>query len=124
MGCGGSRADAIEPRYYESWTRETESTWLTNTDSESPPEPCGAEPGSRELGAGRAGAYYPLSGSSHVAVVLLVNCQHFPGEPSGGLPANTCCAGSMNFCHSRLSDSESLTGEKVNKLSWSCSADC
>ncbi|XP_074880477.1 brain and acute leukemia cytoplasmic protein [Buteo buteo] len=37
MGCGGSRADAIEPRYYESWTRETESTWLTNTDSESPP---------------------------------------------------------------------------------------
>ncbi|KAG2464971.1 BAALC protein, partial [Polypterus senegalus] len=34
MGCGGSRADAIEPRYYESWTRETESTWLTNTDTE------------------------------------------------------------------------------------------
>lgn len=33
MGCGGSRADAIiEPRYHESWTRETESTWLTNTD--------------------------------------------------------------------------------------------
>uniref|UniRef100_A0A4W4FYR3 BAALC binder of MAP3K1 and KLF4 b n=1 Tax=Electrophorus electricus TaxID=8005 RepID=A0A4W4FYR3_ELEEL len=29
MGCGGSRADAIEPRYQESWTRETESTWLT-----------------------------------------------------------------------------------------------
>ncbi|XP_052560731.1 brain and acute leukemia cytoplasmic protein isoform X1 [Tympanuchus pallidicinctus] len=55
MGCGGSRADAIEPRYYESWTRETESTWLTNTDSESPPEPGGADPGSRELGAGRAG---------------------------------------------------------------------
>ncbi|OXB57788.1 hypothetical protein ASZ78_011738 [Callipepla squamata] len=54
MGCGGSRADAIEPRYYESWTRETESTWLTNTDSESPQEPGGAEPGSREPGAGRA----------------------------------------------------------------------
>ncbi|XP_012724022.2 brain and acute leukemia cytoplasmic protein isoform X2 [Fundulus heteroclitus] len=37
MGCGGSRADAIiEPRYHESWTRETESTWLTNTDVESP----------------------------------------------------------------------------------------
>ncbi|NXC50562.1 BAALC protein, partial [Penelope pileata] len=54
MGCGGSRADAIEPRYYESWTRETESTWLTNTDSESPQEPGGAEPGGRELGAGRA----------------------------------------------------------------------
>ncbi|XP_067837562.1 brain and acute leukemia cytoplasmic protein-like [Heptranchias perlo] len=36
MGCGGSRADAIEPRYYESWTRETESTWLTNTDTDTP----------------------------------------------------------------------------------------
>lgn len=37
MGCGGSRADAIiEPRYHESWTRETESTWLTNTDVETP----------------------------------------------------------------------------------------
>ncbi|CAB1449659.1 unnamed protein product [Pleuronectes platessa] len=37
MGCGGSRADAIiEPRYHESWTRETESTWLTNTDIETP----------------------------------------------------------------------------------------
>ncbi|XP_061520957.1 brain and acute leukemia cytoplasmic protein [Phycodurus eques] len=41
MGCGGSRADAIiEPRYHESWTRETESTWLTNTDVE-PPLPVG-----------------------------------------------------------------------------------
>uniref|UniRef100_A0A3Q3LX56 BAALC binder of MAP3K1 and KLF4 b n=1 Tax=Mastacembelus armatus TaxID=205130 RepID=A0A3Q3LX56_9TELE len=40
MGCGGSRADAIiEPRYHESWTRETESTWLTNTDVETPPSP-------------------------------------------------------------------------------------
>uniref|UniRef100_A0A672YTK5 BAALC binder of MAP3K1 and KLF4 b n=1 Tax=Sphaeramia orbicularis TaxID=375764 RepID=A0A672YTK5_9TELE len=37
MGCGGSRADAIiEPRYHESWTRETESTWLTNTDVDTP----------------------------------------------------------------------------------------
>ncbi|RVE66478.1 hypothetical protein OJAV_G00107990 [Oryzias javanicus] len=37
MGCGGSRADAIiEPRYHESWTRETESTWLTNTDVDIP----------------------------------------------------------------------------------------
>ncbi|NXX17292.1 BAALC protein, partial [Podargus strigoides] len=56
MGCGGSRADAIEPRYYESWTRETESTWLTNTDSESPPQEGGsAEAGGREPGAPRAG---------------------------------------------------------------------
>ncbi|KAM6086996.1 brain and acute leukemia cytoplasmic protein [Chlamydotis macqueenii] len=50
MGCGGSRADAIEPRYYESWTRETESTWLTNTDSEGPPQ---------EGGSGGAGAREP-----------------------------------------------------------------
>ncbi|XP_075599677.1 brain and acute leukemia cytoplasmic protein isoform X2 [Balearica regulorum gibbericeps] len=54
MGCGGSRADAIEPRYYESWTRETESTWLTNTDSESPPQEGGsAEAGGREQGGPR-----------------------------------------------------------------------
>ncbi|XP_067253466.1 BAALC binder of MAP3K1 and KLF4 a [Chanodichthys erythropterus] len=32
MGCGGSRSAAIEPRYYES--RDTESTWLTSTDTE------------------------------------------------------------------------------------------
>ncbi|KAM4685771.1 brain and acute leukemia cytoplasmic protein isoform 1-T2 [Amazona ochrocephala] len=51
MGCGGSRADAIEPRYYESWTRETESTWLTSTDSESPPQ----EGGSAETGGPRPG---------------------------------------------------------------------
>ncbi|XP_060760040.1 uncharacterized protein si:ch211-215i13.3 [Neoarius graeffei] len=36
MGCGGSRSDAIEPRHHESWTRETESTWLTSTDAECP----------------------------------------------------------------------------------------
>uniref|UniRef100_A0A8C9G4Z0 BAALC binder of MAP3K1 and KLF4 n=1 Tax=Pavo cristatus TaxID=9049 RepID=A0A8C9G4Z0_PAVCR len=59
MGCGGSRADAIEPRYYESWTRETESTWLTNTDSESPQEPGGAEPAS-PLGV-HAGTGQPCS---------------------------------------------------------------
>ncbi|NXE35048.1 BAALC protein, partial [Ptilorrhoa leucosticta] len=56
MGCGGSRADAIEPRYYESWTRETESTWLTNTDSESPPQEGGSAEGpGREQGAPRPG---------------------------------------------------------------------
>lgn len=36
MGCGGSRTDALEPRYLESWTKETESTWLTSTDNELP----------------------------------------------------------------------------------------
>ncbi|KPP61441.1 brain and acute leukemia cytoplasmic protein-like [Scleropages formosus] len=34
MGCGGSRTDALEPRYPESWTKETESTWLTSTDTD------------------------------------------------------------------------------------------
>ncbi|KAM3928398.1 brain and acute leukemia cytoplasmic protein isoform 2-T2 [Leptodactylus fuscus] len=54
MGCGGSRADAIEPRYYESWTRETESTWLTSTDTEIPPaglgHPCQEDHSSTESG--------------------------------------------------------------------------
>lgn len=45
MGCGGSRADAIEPRYYESWTRETESTWLTYTDSDALPSAAAPDPG-------------------------------------------------------------------------------
>lgn len=63
MGCGGSRADAIEPRYYESWTRETESTWLTNTDSEGPPQEGGsAEAGGREQGAPRPGEWGPAAG--------------------------------------------------------------
>ncbi|XP_036851766.1 brain and acute leukemia cytoplasmic protein isoform X4 [Manis javanica] len=50
MGCGGSRADAIEPRYYESWTRETESTWLTYTDSDSPPSAAAADSGAEAGG--------------------------------------------------------------------------
>uniref|UniRef100_A0A673MQV8 BAALC binder of MAP3K1 and KLF4 b n=1 Tax=Sinocyclocheilus rhinocerous TaxID=307959 RepID=A0A673MQV8_9TELE len=36
MGCGGSRTDVLEPRYMESWTKETESTWLTSTDTDIP----------------------------------------------------------------------------------------
>ena len=36
MGCGGSRTDALEPRYLESWTKETESTWLASTDTDIP----------------------------------------------------------------------------------------
>ncbi|XP_023417402.1 brain and acute leukemia cytoplasmic protein isoform X1 [Cavia porcellus] len=38
MGCGGSRADALEPRYLESWTRDTESTWLTGSDTDAGPD--------------------------------------------------------------------------------------
>uniref|UniRef100_A0A8C4Y2Q8 BAALC binder of MAP3K1 and KLF4 n=1 Tax=Gopherus evgoodei TaxID=1825980 RepID=A0A8C4Y2Q8_9SAUR len=59
MGCGGSRADAIEPRYYESWTRETESTWLTNTDTEPPPPACGHESTRAEAGVRDQGAPHP-----------------------------------------------------------------
>lgn len=54
MGCGGSRADAIEPRYYESWTRETESTWLTYTDSDAPPSSAAPDSGP-EAGGLQAG---------------------------------------------------------------------
>ncbi|MBN3282628.1 BAALC protein, partial [Polyodon spathula] len=36
MGCGGSRTNAIEPRYLESWTKQTESTWLTSTNTDIP----------------------------------------------------------------------------------------
>ncbi|NP_001123441.1 brain and acute leukemia cytoplasmic protein [Sus scrofa] len=54
MGCGGSRADAIEPRYYESWTRETESTWLTYTDSDAPPSNAAPDSGP-EAGGLQAG---------------------------------------------------------------------
>lgn len=50
MGCGGSRADAIEPRYYESWTRETESTWLTYTDSDAPPSNTTPDSGPEAVG--------------------------------------------------------------------------
>ncbi|XP_044933939.1 brain and acute leukemia cytoplasmic protein isoform X2 [Lutra lutra] len=56
MGCGGSRADAIEPRYYESWTRETESTWLTYTDSDAPPSAAATDSGP-EAGGLHAGKY-------------------------------------------------------------------
>ncbi|XP_034018391.1 uncharacterized protein baalcb [Thalassophryne amazonica] len=34
MGCGGSRTDAVDT--LDSWTKETESTWLTSTDADIP----------------------------------------------------------------------------------------
>ncbi|XP_035305532.1 brain and acute leukemia cytoplasmic protein [Cricetulus griseus] len=55
MGCGGSRADAIEPRYYESWTRETESTWLTYTDSDALPSAAATDSGPEAAGGLHAG---------------------------------------------------------------------
>ncbi|KAF5915212.1 brain and acute leukemia cytoplasmic protein [Diceros bicornis minor] len=65
MGCGGSRADAIEPRYYESWTRETESTWLTYTDSDAPPSNAAPDSGP-EAGGLHAGALEEALSSSGV----------------------------------------------------------
>ncbi|KAM4705915.1 brain and acute leukemia cytoplasmic protein [Rhinophrynus dorsalis] len=61
MGCGGSRADAIEPRYYESWTRETESTWLTSTDTEIPQgHPCQEDHSTTESGGrDKRGSIHP-----------------------------------------------------------------
>uniref|UniRef100_A0A8C3ADF6 BAALC binder of MAP3K1 and KLF4 b n=1 Tax=Cyclopterus lumpus TaxID=8103 RepID=A0A8C3ADF6_CYCLU len=52
MGCGGSRTDALEPRYLESWTKETESTWLTSTDTDLPLSHCA------ETGLGSHGNRY------------------------------------------------------------------
>lgn len=53
MGCGGSRADALEPRYLESWTRDTESTWLTGSDTDAGPD--GGERARPRVGMGRSG---------------------------------------------------------------------
>ncbi|XP_036292543.1 brain and acute leukemia cytoplasmic protein isoform X1 [Pipistrellus kuhlii] len=90
MGCGGSRADAIEPRYYESWTRETESTWLTCTDSDPPPSAadCGPEAG------GPAGVLED-------------------GPSSNGVPRSTAPAGISNpekktSCGTQCSNPQSL----------------
>ncbi|XP_006830686.1 PREDICTED: brain and acute leukemia cytoplasmic protein [Chrysochloris asiatica] len=76
MGCGGSRADAIEPRYYESWTRETESTWLTYTDSDAPPSAAAPDTG-------------PESGGLHAGVLE-------DGLSSNGVPRSSVPSGTSN----------------------------
>ncbi|XP_004402383.1 PREDICTED: brain and acute leukemia cytoplasmic protein [Odobenus rosmarus divergens] len=76
MGCGGSRADAIEPRYYESWTRETESTWLTYTDSDAPPSAAATDSG-------------PEAGGLHAGVLE-------DGLSSNGVPRSTAPGGISN----------------------------
>ncbi|NXP25935.1 BAALC protein, partial [Scytalopus superciliaris] len=86
--CGGSRADAIEPRYYESWTRETESTWLTNTDCESPQQEGGAEPGGREQRPG-------LLEDGKLAQT---------GVPTASAPAGTLNAEKRNNCGSQCAN--------------------
>ncbi|XP_028837889.1 BAALC binder of MAP3K1 and KLF4 a [Denticeps clupeoides] len=68
MGCGGSKADTIEPRYYDSWTRETESTWLTNTDTEAGQQ---TAPG----GGGGGGHQRGTSDSASAAKAGATTCQ-------------------------------------------------
>ncbi|KAM9050307.1 brain and acute leukemia cytoplasmic protein isoform 8-T8 [Megaptera novaeangliae] len=76
MGCGGSRADAIEPRYYESWTRETESTWLTYTDSDASPSNATPDSG-------------PEAGGLHAGGLE-------DGVPSNSVPRSTAPSGISN----------------------------
>lgn len=94
MGCGGSRADAIEPRYYESWTRETESTWLTYTDSDTPPS--NAAPDSS-----------PEAGGLHAGVLE-------DGLSSNGVPRSAASGGISNpekkmSCGTQCSNPQSLS---------------
>nr|XP_036851764.1 brain and acute leukemia cytoplasmic protein isoform X5 [Manis javanica] len=85
MGCGGSRADAIEPRYYESWTRETESTWLTYTDSDSPPSAAAADSGA-EAGGLHAGGHEGFSTTATELRAASILFQHRGwGAPEEGL---------------------------------------
>lgn len=94
MGCGGSRADAIEPRYYESWTRETESTWLTYTDSDAPPSAAGPDSG-------------PEAGGLHAGVLE-------DGLPSSAAPPSAAPGGLSNLekklsCGTQCSNPQSLS---------------
>lgn len=110
MGCGGSRADAIEPRYYESWTRETESTWLTYTDSDAQPSAAGPDTG-------------PEAGGLHTGVLE-------DGLSSSGVPRPTAPGGISNQekmmnCGTQCQNSQSLSSgpltQKQNGL-WTTEA--
>ncbi|XP_005316337.2 brain and acute leukemia cytoplasmic protein isoform X1 [Ictidomys tridecemlineatus] len=109
MGCGGSRADAIEPRYYESWTRETESTWLTYTDSDAQPSAAGPDTG-------------PEAGGLHAGVLE-------DGLSSNGVPRPTAPGGISNQekmnCGNQCQNSQSLSSgpltQKQNGL-WTTEA--
>ncbi|XP_003782475.1 brain and acute leukemia cytoplasmic protein [Otolemur garnettii] len=94
MGCGGSRADAIEPRYYESWTRETESTWLTYTDSDTPPSAAAPDSG-------------PEAGGLHAGVLE-------DGLSSNAVPRSTAPGGMSNpekrtSCGTQCPNSQTLS---------------
>ncbi|XP_027548139.1 brain and acute leukemia cytoplasmic protein [Neopelma chrysocephalum] len=114
MGCGGSRADAIEPRYYESWTRETESTWLTNTDSESPQQ----EGGGAELGREQGGPRPGLLEDGKLAQTGLTTAS----APSGTLNTekrNNCgsqCANPM--VHSMGATTQRQNGFRTTESKW------
>lgn len=110
MGCGGSRADAIEPRYYESWTRETESTWLTYTDSDAQPSAAGPDAG-------------PEAGGLHAGVLE-------DGLSSNGVPRSTAPGGISNqdkkmSCGTQCPNSQNLSSgpltQKQNGL-WTTEA--
>ncbi|XP_047385331.1 brain and acute leukemia cytoplasmic protein isoform X1 [Sciurus carolinensis] len=110
MGCGGSRADAIEPRYYESWTRETESTWLTYTDSDAQPSAAGPDNG-------------PEAGGLHAGVLE-------DGLSSNGVPRSAAPGGISNQekkmnCGTQCPNSQSLSSgpltQKQNGL-WTTEA--
>lgn len=110
MGCGGSRADAIEPRYYESWTRETESTWLTYTDSDAQPSAAGPDTG-------------PEAGGLHAGVLE-------DGLSSNGVPRSTAPGGISNqdkkmSCGTQCPNSQNLSSgpltQKQNGL-WTTEA--
>uniref|UniRef100_G3QDX9 BAALC binder of MAP3K1 and KLF4 n=1 Tax=Gorilla gorilla gorilla TaxID=9595 RepID=G3QDX9_GORGO len=111
MGCGGSRADAIEPRYYESWTRETESTWLTYTDSDAPPSAAAPDSGPEAGGlhsvleAEKSKIKAPtdsvsdeglLSASKMAPLAVFSHGVLEDGLPSNGVPRSTAPGGIPN----------------------------
>ncbi|KAK5613748.1 hypothetical protein CRENBAI_016640 [Crenichthys baileyi] len=88
MGCGGSRADAIiEPRYHESWTRETESTWLTNTDVEPPV----SVPNSKAVDAGLKEKRMVTTGTQCGKQAITTNGSNHQRRPRRSLTDVQCC---------------------------------
>ncbi|XP_005797491.1 brain and acute leukemia cytoplasmic protein-like [Xiphophorus maculatus] len=88
MGCGGSRADAIiEPRYHESWTRETESTWLTNTDVDPPV----SVPNSKAVEAGLKEKRMVTTGTQCGKQAITTNGSNHQRRPRRSLTDGQCC---------------------------------
>nr|XP_014353111.1 PREDICTED: brain and acute leukemia cytoplasmic protein [Latimeria chalumnae] len=112
MGCGGSRADAIEPRYYESWTRDTESTWLTNTDTETqvPVNSNGCQENGNESNGKEKGTIYSViggEGGNFIPVYCLQDVLHPNPEGLLAMAPLTECAPKVempNLDHSASGD--------------------